>query len=330
MNLRTFPVLAAWLLALLLPLAAARAELPKQTRINLAWQIALEGVDFSPGILDGHFGRKSQMALTEYAARFFPDLHSPYDKKVYEALKVDVDNATAKYTVTADDAAQVGPKLPTDWNEKEKLDRMRYESLHEALAEKFHCSKNFLQTLNTGVDMAAINVGQELIVANIRPFPDGWKTAIATPKGEGDSVRVNLAEKTVRVFDREGAQLALLHCSVAKDKGKLPDRDAKITDIIPEPNYTFNPKYWPEVHNVDRVLIIKPGPRNPVGLCWVALDLPGYGMHGTPTPEFIGKTGSHGCFRLANWDALKYAGYVKKGMTVKMVNPERDGATTTP
>ena len=330
MNLRTFSVVAVCLLGCLHSLAAARAELPKQTRINLAWQIALEGADFSPGILDGHFGRKSQMALTEYGARFFPELQSPYDKKVYDALKVDVDGVTVKYTVTADDAAQVGPKLPTDWNEKEKLERMRYESLHEALAEKYHCTRNFLQTLNTGVNMAAIDVGQELIVPNIRPFPENWKTVIPQPKVVGDTVRVNLAEKTVRVFDHDGAQLALFHCSVAKDKAKLPDRDAKVTDVIPEPNYTFNPKYWPEVHNVDRSLIIKPGPRNPVGLCWVALDLPGYGMHGTPTPEFIGKTGSHGCFRLANWDALKYAGYVKKGMTVKMVNPDREEAATAP
>ena len=66
-----------------------------------------------------------------------------------------------------------------------------------------------------------------------------------------------------------------------------------------------------------------PGPRNPVGLAWVSLELPGYGIHGTPKPELIGKTGSHGCFRLTNWDALKFAGMVREGMVVKVVNPEK-------
>lgn len=302
----------------------ARADIPKQTRINMAWQIALEGAGFSPGVIDGKFGRKSQMALTEYAARYFPELRSPYDEKVLSALKVNVETALLKYTVTAEDAAQVGVKIPADWNEKEKLDRMRYESLHDALAEKFHCSKNFLQTLNAGVNLAALDVGAEILVPNIRPQPESWKTTIPDNTAEADVIRVNLAEKTIRVFDKAGVQLALFHCSVAKDKAKLPDRDAKVLDRIPEPNYTFNPKHWPEVRNVDRILILKPGPRNPVGLCWIKLDLPGYGMHGTPTPELIGKTGSHGCFRLTNWDALRLASFARNGMTIKMINPERE------
>jgi lipoprotein-anchoring transpeptidase ErfK/SrfK len=39
-------------------------------------------------------------------------------------------------------------------------------------------------------------------------------------------------------------------------------------------------------------------------------------MHGTPTPEMIGKTGSHGCFRLTNWDALRLAKLVRVGTPV--------------
>ena len=115
--------------------------------------------------------------------------------------------------------------------------------------------------------------------------------------------------------------------TIAKDKAKLPDRDTKVSAIAaPNPGYQFNPSMWPEVHDVTRILNIPPGPRNPVGLAWCSLDLPGYGIHGTPKPELIGKTGSHGCFRLTNWDALKFAGLVKEGMPVKIVNPEKDAA----
>jgi lipoprotein-anchoring transpeptidase ErfK/SrfK len=40
-----------------------------------------------------------------------------------------------------------------------------------------------------------------------------------------------------------------------------------------------------------------------VGTVWIGLDRPGYGIHGTPLPEKVGRTESHGCFRLANWNA---------------------------
>ncbi len=294
----------------------------RQLRINLGWQIALEAQDFSPGIIDGSFKRKGLMALDEYAARFFPGA-SPFDAKVFQALQVDVDGALANYTITADDAAQVGGPLPEDWNEKSQLKRLNYESLADCISEKFHCSLGLLETLNPGVKLDQLAPDQTLVVPNIRPFPEDDRAVL--PKRSGAAyVTVNLAEKTIRIFDGNDAELALFHCSIAKDKDKLPARDTKVAVIAaPYPNYTFDPKVWPEVHDVTHVLTIPPGPRNPVGLAWTSLDLPGYGIHGTPKPELIGKTGSHGCFRLANWDALKFAAYVREGMAVKIINPDR-------
>lgn len=303
--------------------SAPAVELPKQTRVNIAWQVALDGADFSPGLIDGHFGRKGQMALSEYAARWFPNV-SPYDVKVYESLKVDVAHPLAKYTITADDAAQVG-MLPENWNEKAKLDRLPYEHLQEMVAEKFHCTKGLLGQLNPGVNMGTLDVGQELNVPNVRPWPVDNKVRVPNRWTNIDHIEVNLAQKAIRVFDKDGNQVALFHCSVAKDKAKLPAADTKVKAIAPEPNYTFDPALWPEVKDVTRILTIPPGPRNPVGLAWVGLELPGYGMHGSPKPELIGKTGSHGCFRLTNWEAIKLASMVRVGMVVKIVNPEKNG-----
>jgi lipoprotein-anchoring transpeptidase ErfK/SrfK len=301
----------------------ANVSIPKQTRVNLAWQVALESADFSPGILDGHFKRKSTMALSEFAARYFPGA-TPFDLRVFNALKVDPDDVVTTYTITDDDAAQVGGPLPEDWNGKARLDRLRYESLVDCIAEKFHCSRVLLETMNPGVKMGSLEPGQTLNVPNLRPFPTDNKPTVVKRYVEGSFVSVNLAEKAIRIFDRENRELALFHCSVAKDKAKLPTRDTVVKAIAaPNPNYTFDPRNWPEVSNVSQVLTIPPGPRNPVGLAWVSLDLPGYGIHGTPKPELIGKTGSHGCFRLTNWDALKFAGMVKEGMLVRIENPEK-------
>ncbi len=301
--------------------AIVGANVSKQLRANIAWQIALEASDFSPGEIDGVFKRKGIMALTEYAGRNFPGKQI-YDPEISTALKVDMDGALANYEITPEDAALVGGPLPEDWNEKAQLKRLNYETLADCITEKFHCTAGILEELNPGVKLNSLTPGQKLVVPDIRPFPADDKVVLIKRTGAA-SATVNLGEKTIRVFDAEGAELALFHCSIAKDKNKLPDRDMKVVVIAaPYPNYTFNPNVWPEVHNVTHILTIPPGPRNPVGLAWVSMDLPGYGIHGSPKPELIGKTGSHGCFRLTNWDALKFAGWVREGMVVKVVNPD--------
>jgi lipoprotein-anchoring transpeptidase ErfK/SrfK len=298
---------------------------PRQLKINIAWQIALEAADFSPGIIDGAFKGKGTMALTDYAQTYFAGLDI-YDPKVFTALKVDVDHAVTRYEITPDDAEQVGGPLPDDWNAKAQLQRLNYESMADCITEKFHCTAGLLTKLNPGIALAHLAAGQTLLVPNIRPFPTDNRVTLTRRPGAA-SVTVNLGEKTIRVFDRAGTELALFNCSVAKDKNKLPDRDTKVQVIAsPNPQYTFNPTVWPEVHNVSQVLQIPAGPRNPVGLSWVGLDLPGYGIHGSPKPEMIGKTGSHGCFRLTNWDALKFAGFVQIGMPVKVINPDANPA----
>jgi lipoprotein-anchoring transpeptidase ErfK/SrfK len=307
--------------------APAKAQTTTQprfdkARIRLAWQIALEQANFSPGILDAQWGRKSDLALDEYAARFFPGVDK-FDRQVYEALKVDVANAVTTYTITADDQAQVGD-LPDDWNEKAKLDRLNYDSLLDCISEKFQCTRALLQSLNPGVNLNKIAVGTQLQVPNTPPFAGSAAGADAASQTSPKAayLTVDLKEKLIRAYDADNKQMLLLHCSVAKDKAKLPDHDAVVKVLVADPNYTFNPEHWPEVHNVDHVLTIPPGPRNPVGVIWIGLDLPGYGMHGNPKPELIGKTGSHGCFRLTNWDAVRLYPFVKIGTPVKMMNPD--------
>lgn len=349
---------------------SSRPDTKKQMKINLAWQIALEEVGFSPGIIDGNFGRKGHQAMEEYAARYFPNF-KPLDPKVYQALQVDIEHALAQYKIADEDAAEVGP-LPEDWNEKAQLDKLPYDSLADCLAEKFHCTKGLLTRLNPGVNIGQLTVGQEINVPHLRPFPAPGPLAVpplasapTTPRDDPEPapashptvttatathtasapatrnhkkakvegavaayITINLTQKCIRVYDQDDRQMVLLHCSVAKDKAKLPARDTTIKVMADNPQYTFDPKMWPDVSNVDRTLQIPPGPRNPVGLAWIGLDLTGYGIHGNPKPELIGKTGSHGCFRLTNWDALRLYSMVHKGMKVKIINPEIPGVTT--
>ncbi len=278
-------------------------------RTNLAWQIALERVGFSPGIIDGSIGQKTQTATREFQRVRGLPMTGKLDDATRKALGVDADHAVAAYTVTAADLADVGP-VPTDWNEKSKLPRLKYESLEAALAEKFHCSRGLLARLNPARKLAELRPGDVIQAPNVEA---------SGSSAHGEHLEINLVEKIVRVLDREKRLVALFHCSIAKSKDKLPSGESKVMVVSKNPDYTFDPKMWPEVKNVDRKLTIPPGPRNPVGLCWIGLGVPGVGIHGSPAPEMIGKTGSHGCFRLTNWDALRLSSMVRVGTRVRFV-----------
>ncbi|HUT33749.1 MAG TPA: L,D-transpeptidase [Planctomycetota bacterium] len=292
---------------LLLASAAGGAAAPaEEWRTHLAWQIALDRVGFSGGILDGKVGPKGRLGTQEFQrARGLPATGG-LDAKTAEALGVEPDKALAAYTVQASDLAAVGP-LPHTWLEKSKLQRLPYPSLDEVLAEEFHCTRALLARLNPGKEIAQLKAGESLQVPAVAEAP---------PSTRAESLEINLAEKVIRARGKTGEAVALFHCSIATDKEKLPSGQATVLVVSENPSYTFDPKMWPEVKDVTQKLTIPPGPRNPVGLCWIGLSLPGYGMHGTPMPEMIGKTGSHGCFRLTNWDALRLAKMIRVGTPV--------------
>lgn len=289
--------------------ATANAQDKSDLKENLSWQIALERVGFSPGILDGAIGRKTQMATREFQRVRGLPITGRLDPATRSVLRPQPHQAVTTYTVTPADLQQVGP-VPSDWIARSKLAELKYESLEAALAEKFHCSKKVLNRLNPGLDPARIAPGDTIHVPNIPVDLDA---------PAAHYIEINLLEKIVRVLDENHRILALFHCSIAKSKDKLPSGETKVVVVSRNPDYTFDPKMWPEVKGVDRKLTIPPGPRNPVGLCWIGLGLPGVGIHGSPAPEMIGKTGSHGCFRLTNWDALRLAQMVRVGTPVRFV-----------
>jgi lipoprotein-anchoring transpeptidase ErfK/SrfK len=293
-------------LAAVLASAGASAQGPSDLRANLAWQIALDRAGFSPGIIDGCAGRKTELATRELQRTLGLRPTGRLDPATAAALAVEPDKAVTTYTVQPADLAGIGP-VPDDWYGKSRLTRLGYESVSAAVAERFQCTRGLLARLNPGCDLNRLASGDVLQVPAV--------SAAAGPSCS--SLEINFAEKSIRGLDASGATVALFHCSIAKHRQKLPSGEASVAVISEDPTYTFDPKMWPEAKGVDRKLLIPPGPRNPVGRCWIGLDLPGYGIHGSPAPEMIGKTGSHGCFRLTNWDALRLARMIRVGTKVR-------------
>lgn len=295
-------------LLVLLTLPAATLTVAAQAPAY-AYQAALDRAGFSPGLIDDKPGRKTELAIRAFQTYRGLKLSGVPDPATLAALGVAQAPTTVEYTITERDRREVSGPIPEDWNRRAALSRLGYETLTELLAEQGHCSEALVQTLNPGRDLDRAGVGTVVRLPNVRTPPDA---AI-------ERLELDLGEKLIWLIDAQGRRAGLLHCSIARLPEKLPRGETTVSSVAFEPNYTFKPEMWPEVRNVDRVLTIPPGPRNPVGLCWIGLDRPGYGIHGTPKPELIGKTGSHGCFRLTNWDAVRLGKRVRIGMGVRFV-----------
>jgi len=143
------------------------------------------------------------------------------------------------------------------------------------------------------------------------------------PVARAARVVIRLSRRTLEAFDERGTLLAHFPCSIAQRVDKRPVGELHVTVVAPNPDYTFDPALFsesPEARTIKTKLKLAPGPNNPVGTAWIGLDRPGYGLHGTPVPEAVGRTESHGCFRLANWNAERLLKLAWAGMPV-MVEP---------
>lgn len=213
------------------------------------------------------------------------------------------------YAVTAEDLAALRPVPPT-WLEKSRESTLAHATLLELVGERFRASPRFLERLNPTI------VWEHVLPATAIKVPAVLAARVARPPA---ALSVKLGTRELELVDEVGRVLGHFPVSIARKAEKRPLGELRITVAIRDPNYTFDPEVFPESaegKELGRKLIIPPGPNNPVGRAWIGLDRPGYGIHGTPDPEKVGRTESHGCFRLANWDAITLLGLVRVGMVV--------------
>jgi len=271
-----------------------------------AYQVALERMHFSCGFIDGDQGMRTQRMLRAYQQSH--DLpQSGFLDPATRASIGEPGEPFLNYTVTQEDIDSIMPK-PQTWRDKAKAKRLGYNDIWEMLAEKFHCTRGYLKDLNRDVKQPV--AGSDIIGPKVYP---------AAPYPEAASLRVNLGETSIEALDASGRVIAFFPCSIAKDKNKRPNGRLVVKSVVPDPDYTFDPALFKDSaaeEHITHKMTLPPGPRNPVGTAWIGLSLPGYGIHGTPEPENISRTQSHGCFRLANWNANKVLRMVRVGTPV--------------
>lgn len=269
---------------------------------TLRTQVLLDRAHFSPGEIDGAGGSNTRRALSGFQANKGLPVTGSMDSATWQALTSDGQPALVDYTISAEDVAGPFVKIPSDMMEQAKLPAMGYTSIQEELSERFHESPALLAKLNPGKTFVA---GDRIVVPNV--------VVDALPKA--DKVVVDKSDKTVSLVDASGKTYAQFPATMGSSHDPLPIGDWKIQGVAKHPDFHYNPALFWDANPKHSKATIAAGPNNPVGVVWVDLSKEHYGIHGTPSPGKIGKTESHGCIRLTNWDAMTLSQSVSPGMT---------------
>ncbi|MBI3416845.1 MAG: murein L,D-transpeptidase [Verrucomicrobia bacterium] len=258
-------------------------------------QVALATHGISAGSLDGVAGSQTRAALRAFQSREKIPVTGELDAATRARLSFTAP-LYASYFISSNDLARLRP-IASTWLGKSLQDRLDYETILELVAEKGHAHPDLVRRLNPEINWTNVIAGTLVKIPNAEYPP---------PKAKAAFVRIRLLDRTLEAFDANTNLLAHFPCSIARRVEKRPVGVLRVTVIARGPNYKFDPQNFPEsteARSLKRPLMLPAGPNNPVGTAWIGLDKPGYGIHGTPRPEDVGRTESHGCFRLANWNA---------------------------
>jgi lipoprotein-anchoring transpeptidase ErfK/SrfK len=272
-------------------------------------EVLLDRANFAPGVIDGRMGENVQNALIAYDKAHGLTPSGRLDQPTWNALNAgDHTPVLMTYIITPQDVA--GPWTPDvgeNFVKMAALPSLGYTSELQMLAARFHMDQGLLTALNPGVDLS--KPGARIVVVD-----PGQATLPPV-----DHIVVDKTTKSVAAYDASNQVVAVFPATVGSTERPSPKGTWKVKGVAQNPDYTYDPSKLTWGPKKAGKLHIPPGPNNPVGVVWIALTAPDYGIHGTPDPHVVGKTASHGCVRLTNWDAEVLSKAVKPGVKVTFV-----------
>jgi lipoprotein-anchoring transpeptidase ErfK/SrfK len=274
-------------------------------------QVLLDRAGFSPGEINGRLDENTGKALAAFAASHQLAAKGAIDPGLWTALTAQSGAPVlTRYVIAPQDVR--GPflkKRPAKLEAMKDLERLSYTGPRQELAEKFHMSEQLLAALNP--EQSFDKAGTSIVVADVA----GQQT------GKVGRIEIDKKEHLLRAFGPNDELVAVFPASIGSREKPAPSGTFKVTSITHNPTYRYDPAYAFKGVKAKRPFTIKPGPNNPVGTVWIALSAKGgYGIHGTPDPANVGKTASHGCIRLTNWDAERLAAMTGKGVPVAFLD----------
>ena len=307
----------------------ARPSVPETTKPDLNIlhvQVILDKLGFAPGVLDGKGGQSLVAALKGFqTARGLP-VTGKADAATQRAL-YPYRGWRPIVTLAITPEVLKGPFLnpqPKDPQEQAKLPGLYYHSALEALAERFHTTQEVIIALNS--PQARLRPGARIVFPNALPTSrdyatkdDGWKATLSSlnvsaEQPQAAKVVVDKSDGVLQVYDAQDKLVAQFPATMGSEHDPLPLGTWKVQGTSYNPPFHFNPDLFWDAKADAKKALLPPGPNGPVGVAWIDISKPHYGIHGTPNPQTIGRAESHGCIRLTNWDVARLTLMVKSGV----------------
>lgn len=293
---------------------------PEPVEGILRLQIFLDTQLFGPGKLDGRPGEFTTKALKRYQ-------HShglPETEEADNTLDLSsVPELYTTYTIREEDLKFVGD-LPSQPSAQSKKKYLPYDSLLEFLTERFHSSPEFLGFINRPMNLEALKPGDTVKVPTVQPFLIEELTEIPklpeVPEFLNRVIKIDTREKVLDLWDGDKL-LASLPITPGSGYLATPPGTWRILGITQMPTFRWDKSVLEYGVRSSSYYELPIGPNNPVGVMWIGLNRPGIGIHGTNSPQSIGRSSSHGCMRTANWDVVRLVKQITQGMTVIIEGP---------
>lgn len=329
----------------------ADAIADSEPRPVMQLQVVLERLGFAPGVIDGKEGSSLANALRGFQESRALPVTGTLDDATRSALgQWSAIPATRIVTIPEDWGQITFAALPESPADQANLEAMAYESMAEKLAERFHTTPDVLAQLNPGGMPAragsaaptstpaaapsssdvTFRPGQQIRVPNIGADRidasavenDSWRDTlrslgVGTDQPKVARILVEESKGWLKAYDEDEKLVAMFTVTTGSRHDPLPIGDWKIKGKAYNPTYAFNPKLLRGVDAGEGRHQLPAGPNSPVGVVWIDLSKDHYGIHGTPSPETIGRAESNGCVRLTNWDAARLAQMVSQSTKVE-------------